>query len=163
MHTTSGRLAASGLRITRQRVAVLDVITPGEHLDVETVADRARHQLGALSTQAVYDVLRALGTAGLVRRIEPAGQPALYEIRVGDNHHHLVCRSCHTVVDIDCVTGSAPCLDALLPAGFLADEAEVTWWGQCAECRATGASGRTDSAIPKTTPPATPRRRGHHD
>ncbi len=139
MPDTAARLVESGLRVTRQRVAVLEAITPGEHLDVDTVAERARGTLGALSTQAAYDVLRALGGAGLVRRIEPAGQPALYEIRVGDNHHHLVCRDCGEIVDIDCATGAAPCLDATMPTGFLADEAEVTWWGRCARCRATGA------------------------
>lgn len=134
MADTVARLAESGLRVTRQRVAVLEAIPPGEHLDVDTLAARARTSPGALSTQAVYDVLRALGTAGLVRRIEPAGQPALYEIRVGDNHHHLVCRSCGAIVDVDCATGAAPCLDAPLPAGFVADEAEVTWWGYCPAC-----------------------------
>lgn len=138
MPATVARLVESGLRVTRQRVAVLDAITAGEHLDVDTVADRARTELGALSTQAAYDVLRALDAAGLVRRIEPAGQPALYEVRVGDNHHHLICRTCGTVLDVDCATGSAPCLDTPLPAGFVVDEAEVTWWGHCGACSAGG-------------------------
>jgi Fur family ferric uptake transcriptional regulator len=139
MADSAARLVESGLRVTKQRVAVLESISAGEHLDVDSIADRARRILGTLSTQAVYDVLRALDTAGLVRRIEPAGESALYEVRVGDNHHHLVCRTCRTIVDIDCATGSAPCLDAPLPNGFVADEAEVTWWGQCARCRAVGA------------------------
>jgi Fur family transcriptional regulator, stress-responsive regulator len=128
-------LSAAGLRVTRQRIAVLDAIDAGEHLDVDAITYRARNSLGSISTQAVYDVLRALDIAGLVRRIQPASQPALYEIRVGDNHHHLVCRQCGEVSDIECVTGLAPCLDAPLPEGFDADEAEITWWGTCAACR----------------------------
>jgi Fur family ferric uptake transcriptional regulator len=132
--TAAERLTGAGLRVTRQRLAVLAAISPGEHLEVDTVADRARGQLGTLSTQAVYDALRALDSVGLVRRIQPAGAPALYEIRVGDNHHHLVCRGCGRVVDVDCATGSAPCLDTPPPTGFVADEAEVTWWGYCAGC-----------------------------
>lgn len=135
--TAAQRLAGAGLRITRQRLAVLGAINPGEHVDVDTVAERARAELGTISTQAVYDALRALDVAGLVRRIEPAGAPALYEIRVGDNHHHLVCRGCGKVVDIDCATGEKPCLDPPEPAraGFLIDEAEVTWWGYCRTCQ----------------------------
>jgi Fur family ferric uptake transcriptional regulator len=132
--TAAQRLTGAGLRVTRQRLAVLDAIGPGEHLDVDTVAERARTELGALSTQAVYDALRALDTAGLVRRLQPAGAPALYEMRVGDSHHHLTCRDCGTVVDIDKAIGEVPCLDPAMPAGFLVDEAEVTWWGYCPDC-----------------------------
>lgn len=135
---TKGALGAAGLRITRQRVAVMEAIRRGEHVDVDTIVERARDALGTVSTQAVYDVLRALDRGGLIRKIEPAGKPALYEVRVGDNHHHLVCRQCGSITDVDCVTGLAPCLDAPLPDGFDVDEAEITWWGTCPECRNNG-------------------------
>jgi Fe2+ or Zn2+ uptake regulation protein len=137
MTSTSERIAGSGLRVTRQRVAVLDAISAGEHVDVDSVAGRVRSAIGSVSHQAVYDVLAALTGAGLLRRLEPAGRPALFEIRVADNHHHLVCRSCGEIVDIDCAVGSAPCLE---PSPFAAqrdftiDEAEVTWWGLCSTC-----------------------------
>lgn len=133
--STRTRLFDAGLRITRQRLAVLDAVTAGEHLDVDTTAERVRAQLGTISTQAVCDVLRVLDSAALIRRIEPAGRPALFEIRVGDNHHHLVCRQCGSVADVDCAAGATPCLDGPLPAGFVADEAEVTWWGTCLRCQ----------------------------
>ncbi|GAB7193339.1 fur family transcriptional regulator FurA3 [Kineococcus sp. NUM-3379] len=140
MHTTAAeRIRARGLRATRPRIAVLDVLdsaTGDRHLAAADVAERARAGLGALSTQAVYDCLEALTGAGLARRIEPAGHPARYESRVGDNHHHLVCRACGTTVDVDCVTGAAPCLDPSSTAGFTVDEAEVTFWGRCPSCRA---------------------------
>jgi Fur family transcriptional regulator, stress-responsive regulator len=136
------RLTGAGLRVTRQRLAVLDAITPGEHLDVETIIERARLDLGSVSTQAVYDALHALDTAGLVRRIEPGGGRALFEIRVGDNHHHLVCRSCGMVVDVDCAAGAAPCLDVPDRDGFVIDEAEVTWWGYCPDCQIASREGR---------------------
>jgi Fe2+/Zn2+ uptake regulation proteins len=128
------RLAAAGLRVTAPRVAVLDAIAPGEHLDADTVARRVRDRIGSVSTQAVYDVLRALTTAGMLRRIEPAGSPARYENRVADNHHHLVCRSCGMVTDVDCATGATPCLTPSDLAGFVVDEAEVTFWGLCRRC-----------------------------
>jgi Fur family transcriptional regulator, stress-responsive regulator len=133
--TAAERLRGAGLRVTRQRTAVLDAITPGEHLDAETIVDRVRTELGRVSTQAVYDALHALDAAGLTRRIELAGGPARFEIRVGDNHHHLVCRGCGMVVDVDCATGTAPCLDVPDSAGFVVDEAEVTWWGYCPACQ----------------------------
>jgi len=133
------RLRAVGLRVTAPREAVLEVLESGhgqgEHLAVATIAQRARKTLGSLSTQAVYDCLEVLTAAGLARRIEPAGHPARYEGRVGDNHHHLVCRSCGHTVDVDCVIGPAPCLTIPAPAGFLVDEAEVTFWGYCSSCR----------------------------
>jgi Fe2+ or Zn2+ uptake regulation protein len=131
----SRRIAATGLRVTRQRIAVLDSIQPGEHLGVEAVRARAQARLGAVSHQAVYDVLAALTGAGLLRRIEPAGTPALYEIRVADNHHHLICRECAAIADIDCATGAAPCLAPEDARGYLLDEAELTWWGLCEQCR----------------------------
>jgi len=136
----AARLRNHGLSATRPRLAVLAVLerasTGSEHLPVSTIADRARTQLGALSTQAAYDCLDALTGAGLVRRIEPAGSPALYEARVGDNHHHLVCRGCGRAVDVDCTIGAAPCLSAADhdTSGFVVDEAEVIFWGRCPTC-----------------------------
>ena len=131
------RVAGSSLRVTRQRVAVLAVIEPGEHLDADTIATRVRRVLGSISRQAVYDALSALARAHLIRMIEPAGSPVLHEIRVGDNHHHLVCRECGRVIDIDCATGAAPCLEPPEHHGFRIDEAEVTWWGLCEQCAST--------------------------
>ncbi|RDI74500.1 Fe2+/Zn2+ uptake regulation protein [Gaiella occulta] len=128
-------LRAAGLRVTAPRVAVLEVLAEAPHADADFVATAARARLGALSTQAVYDVLGALTRAGLLRRFEPAGSAARYERRTGDNHHHVVCRSCGAVDDVDCATGSAPCLSPSDTHGFDVDEAEVTWWGLCARCR----------------------------
>jgi Fur family ferric uptake transcriptional regulator len=128
-------LRTHGLRVTRPRLAVLDVLTRGGHFDVEEIAVRVRERLDSVSTQAVYDVLGALARAGLARRIEPAGSPALYEGRVNDNHHHVVCRGCGAVADVDCVTGSAPCLEPSAANGFVVDEAEVTFWGLCPGCQ----------------------------
>jgi Fur family transcriptional regulator, stress-responsive regulator len=125
-----------GLRVTRPRLAVLDVLGEGGHLDVEEITTRVRSRLDSVSTQAVYDVLGALSRAGLARRLEPAGSPARYESRVGDNHHHVVCRSCGVIADIDCVIGEAPCLDPDNAPGFQVDEAEVTFWGLCPHCQA---------------------------
>ena len=128
-------LRNAGLRVTGPRVAVLDAVYESPHCDVDAIAAAVRGgDLGKVSTQAVYDVLRALVTAGLVRRLEPAGSPTRYEARVGDNHHHLVCRECGRVVDVDCATGSAPCLQPSDTAGFAVDEAEVTYWGRCPDC-----------------------------
>ncbi|MDG4793546.1 Fur family transcriptional regulator [Micromonospora sp. WMMD1082] len=135
----SGRedlLRARGLRVTRPRLAVLDVLAEGGHLEVEEITRRVREQLGSVSTQAVYDVLGALSRAGLSRRIEPAGSPARYEARVGDNHHHVVCRGCGVIADVDCAVGAAPCLDPDTAHGFQVDEAEVTFWGLCPTCQA---------------------------
>jgi Fur family transcriptional regulator, stress-responsive regulator len=130
-------LRRSGLRVTAPRIAVYTAVAalPG-HPDVDAIAARVREQLGAVSTQAVYDGLRALTTVGLLRRIEPAGSPARYETRVGDNHHHVVCRVCGATRDIDCVAGAAPCLDPNETGGFTVDEAEVTFWGLCPDCSA---------------------------
>jgi Fur family transcriptional regulator, stress-responsive regulator len=129
-------LRSAGLRVTRPRLAVLDVLRDGGHLEVDEIAHRVRSRLDSVSTQAVYDVLGALSRAGLARRIEPAGSPALYEARVGDNHHHLVCRGCGVIADVDCAVGRAPCLDANNAHGFEVDEAEVTFWGLCPGCQA---------------------------
>jgi len=129
-------LRAAGLRVTRPRLAVLDVLQDGGHLEVDEIATLVRGRLDSVSTQAVYDVLGALSRAGLARRIEPAGSPALYEARAGDNHHHVVCRGCGTIADVDCVLGEAPCLDPDNARGFEVDEAEVTFWGLCPTCQA---------------------------
>jgi Fur family ferric uptake transcriptional regulator len=130
-------LRARGLRVTRPRLAVIAALEHAPHADADTVADLARTTLGAVSIQAVYDVLRALTDAGLVRRIEPAGSPARYELRVGDNHHHVVCRSCGAIADVDCAVGHTPCLTATDSHGFVIDEAEVTYWGLCPACSTT--------------------------
>ncbi|WP_035918109.1 Fur family transcriptional regulator [Knoellia sinensis] len=131
------RLRAAGLRVTRPRLAVLDLLAAHPHADTDALATQAREVLGAVSTQAVYDVLRALTDAGLVRRFEPAGSPARYELRVGDNHHHVVCRSCGAIADVDCAVGQQPCLDASQAHGFAIEEAEVTYWGLCPTCSAS--------------------------
>jgi Fur family ferric uptake transcriptional regulator len=128
-------LRGAGLRVTAPRVAVLSEVHDHPHADADTLASAVRSRLGSVSTQAVYDVLRALADAGLVRRIEPAGSPARYEARVGDNHHHVVCRSCGAIGDVDCAVGEAPCLEASDSHGFAVDEAEVTFWGLCPDCR----------------------------
>ena len=133
--TPEQQLRGAALRVTGPRVAVLTEVYAHPHADVDTLSAKVRARLGSVSTQAVYDVLRALTDAGLVRRIEPAGSPARFEARVGDNHHHVVCRTCFEVADIDCATGSAPCLDASSTNGFAIDEAEVTYWGICATCQ----------------------------
>src|SRR4051794_1067739 len=130
-------LRDAGLRVTGPRVAVLKALHAHPHGDTDTLADAARTELGAVSTQAVYDVLRALTDAHLVRRIEPAGSPARFELRVGDNHHHVVCRECGTIVDVDCAVGERPCLDPSDAHGFAIDEAEVTYWGRCPDCSVT--------------------------
>ncbi|HXH79587.1 Fur family transcriptional regulator [Nocardioides sp.] len=128
------RLRAASLRVTRPRLAVLAALQERPHVDTETVIATVRNELGAVSHQAVYDVLRVLTDAGLVRRIQPAGAVARYETRVGDNHHHVVCRSCGAIADVDCAVGSAPCLTASQDHGFVVDEAEVVYWGTCPGC-----------------------------
>ena len=130
------RLRDAGLRVTAPRVAVLGVLAESDdHPAVDDIVVRTRERLGRVSVQTVYDVLEVLAAKGLVRRIEPAGSPARFEARVGDNHHHVVCRTCGATADVDCVSGAAPCLDASDPAGFLIDEAEVIFWGRCPACR----------------------------
>jgi len=129
-------LRSRGLRVTRPRLAVLEVLGEGGHLEVDEIVNRVRERLDSVSVQAVYDVLGALARAGLARRIEPAGSPARYEARTGDNHHHIVCRGCGTVADVDCAVGRAPCLDPSDAQGFELDEAEVTFWGLCPACQA---------------------------
>jgi Fe2+ or Zn2+ uptake regulation protein len=127
-------LRGAALRVTRPRVAVLTAVHGHPHVDTDSIVGIVRGHLGGVSTQAVYDVLRALTVAGLVRRIEPAGSVARYESRVGDNHHHVVCRSCGDIADVDCDVGDMPCLTASGDHGYAIDEAEVVYWGLCPIC-----------------------------
>ncbi len=127
-------LRAAGLRVTAPRLAVLACVREGGHLAVEEIALKTRHRLGAVSTQAVYGVLHALTAASLVRRIEPPGSPVRFESRVGDNHHHLICRACSAVVDVGCAAGYAPCLEPSSGSGYSIDEAEIIYWGLCPAC-----------------------------
>ena len=127
-------LRAADLKVTRQRVAVLGAVRSHPHADTESIITTVRAELGEVSHQAVYDVLRALTAAHLVRRIEPAGSVARYESRVADNHHHVVCRSCGDIADVNCAVGQTPCLTASQDHGFVIDEAEVTYWGLCLPC-----------------------------
>jgi Fur family ferric uptake transcriptional regulator len=129
-------LRDAGLRVTRQRLAVLDALAELAHADTESVIGAVRRDLPEVSHQAVYDALRALTAAGLARRIQPNGSVARYEVRVGDNHHHLVCRSCGAITDVDCAVGEIPCLTASDDHGFVIDEAEVIYWGVCPDCSA---------------------------
>ena len=127
-------LRDSGLRVTRPRIAVLTAVHRHPHAETETLIGAVRTDLGTVSHQAVYDILRVLTTAGLVRRIEPSGSVPRYEARVGDNHHHVVCRSCGTVADVDCAVDYTPCLTPSDDHGFAIDEAEVVYWGRCPDC-----------------------------
>ena len=133
---TEAILRAHDLRVTRQRVAVFEAIRENPHADTNSVIDLVRERIGEVSHQAVYDALRALTEAGLLRHIQPSGSVARYESRVGDNHHHVVCRSCGSVADVDCVVGEAPCVEGSDDHGFSIDECEVTFWGLCPTCRA---------------------------
>ncbi|MFP5070771.1 Fur family transcriptional regulator [Pseudonocardia nantongensis] len=135
-------LRAASLRVTRPRLAVLTAVHDHPHADTDSIIRGVREDLGEVSHQAVYDVLRALTGAGLVRRIQPSGSVARYEARVGDNHHHVVCRSCGAIADVDCTVGAAPCLTASDDSGFVIDEAEVVYWGRCPDCSSTD-PGRT--------------------
>jgi len=139
-------LRAADLRVTRPRLAVLRAVRRHPHADTSSVLAAVRSEEPTVSHQAVYDVLGVLSDSGLVRRIQPAGSVARYELRVGDNHHHVVCRSCGTVADVDCAVGVRPCLDASDTHGFVVDEAEVTYWGLCPDC-STQTSTRPPTAI----------------
>ena len=143
-------LRAAGLRVARPRLAVLDAVHANPHVSTEALITAARAHLGAVSHQAVYDVLDVLTDRGLVRRIQPQGSVARYEARVGDNHHHLVCRSCGAISDVDCATGEAPCLTPSGGEGFVVDEAEVIYWGRCRSCAA---------ALPPFHTPTVPQQR----
>lgn len=140
-HDAAAELRSAGLRVTAARLAILNTVRAGDHLDVEAVTSRVRERLGHVSFQAVYEALHAFTATGLVRRIEPAGSPARFECRVGDNHHHLVCRECGRVTDVDCTVGEAPCLEPANDAGYLVNEADVTFWGFCPDCRQDSEGG----------------------
>lgn len=141
-------LRGASLRVTRPRVAVLEAVHQHPHADTDTVIQAVRRDQASVSHQAVYDVLRALTDAGLVRRIQPAGATARYEARVGDNHHHVVCRSCGAIADVDCAVGHSPCLTASDDHGFVVEEAEVVYWGTCPAC-ATAQSTTPITASPE--------------
>lgn len=143
-------LRSHGLNVTAQRLAVLDAVAARPHCSADDVLDAVRTQIGAVSRQAVYDALSVFTDKQLVRRIQPAGSPARYETRVGDNHHHLICRLCGRVVDTDCATGEAPCLTAVDDFGYELDEAEVVYWGRCPDCVAGDATS-TPTSTPGTT------------
>ncbi|WP_431816322.1 Fur family transcriptional regulator [Gordonia jacobaea] len=134
------QLREAGMRVTAPRLAVLEVLAEHPHSTADVVARGVREQLGAVSTQTIYDVLRSCTDNGLLRSIEPAGSAVRYETRTADNHHHLVCRTCGEIVDIDCVVGQAPCLIPDDDHGYSIDEAEVTFWGQCPSCRAAASN-----------------------
>ena len=130
-------LRGAALRVTRPRLAVLNAVHAHPHADTDSIIQASRRDLPEVSHQAVYDVLRALTDAGLIRRIQPSGSVARYEARVGDNHHHVVCRSCGMIADVDCAIGAAPCLTMSDDHGFSVDEAEVIYWGRCPDCTPT--------------------------
>jgi len=145
-------LRQRGIQVTAQRLAVLRAVSGEPHITADAVAEAVRAEIGAISLQAVYDALGALVAGGLIRRIQPAGSPARFEDRVGDNHHHLICRVCGHVVDVDCAIGDAPCLTAADDNGYEIDEAEVAYWGRCPDC-----VGHTTRRAKSTT-----RARSHH-
>lgn len=128
-------LREHGVPVTVQRLAVLRAVSGRPHATADTIAESVRAEIGTISRQAVYNVLAVLSEKGLIRRIQPAGSSARYEDRVGDNHHHLVCRRCGKTVDVDCAVGETPCLTAAADSGFQIDEAEVVYWGTCPECQ----------------------------
>lgn len=128
-------LREHGLQVTAQRIAVLEAVSERPHCTADDVAEDVRAEIGTISKQAVYDALGILVETGLIRRIQPAGSSALYEDRVGDNHHHVICRNCGMAADVDCATGDTPCLSAADNSGFEIDEAEVIFWGTCPQCQ----------------------------
>ena len=136
MFDSSAILRKHGVPITAQRLAVLRAVSSRPHATADAIAEAVRAEIGVISRQSVYNALGMLAEKGLIRRIQPAGSAALYEDRVGDNHHHLICRTCGTTADVDCAVGKAPCLSASDNAGFRIDEAEVIYWGTCPECQA---------------------------
>jgi Fur family transcriptional regulator, stress-responsive regulator len=141
-------LRNAGLQVTAQRLAVYGEVIEHPHARADAITAAVRDALGTISTQAVYDALGALVEVGLVRRIQPAGSPARYESRVGDNHHHLICRVCGAAVDVDCAVGEVPCLQANDEHGFEIDEAEVIYWGRCPDCRNAGEQPSSSSSSP---------------
>lgn len=149
-------LRARGIHVTAQRLAVYRAVAAHPHSTADAVAEAVRSEIGAISLQSVYDALTLLTTEGLIRRIQPAGSSARFETRVGDNHHHLICRLCGRVVDVDCVVGSAPCLQVVDDKGYEIDEAEVAYWGRCPDCLAKA------QATSRSDPPARRRRSGRN-
>jgi Fur family transcriptional regulator, stress-responsive regulator len=139
-------LREHGVHVTAQRLAVLRAVSSHPHCTAEGVAEHVRAEIGTISRQAVYDALGILADNGLIRRIQPAGSPALYECRVGDNHHHLICRTCGKTADVDCTVGNAPCLTPADTAGYQIDEAEVIFWGKCPDCLAAPHGSADDRA-----------------
>jgi len=137
MNSAAQRLNDHGLPVTAQRIAILESLSSHPHATADNVAELVNSQIGSISKQAVYNSLHLLSEKGIIRRIQPAGSPARYEDRVGDNHHHLICRDCGKTVDVDCAVGQAPCLTASHDAGFKIDEAEVIYWGTCPQCQST--------------------------
>ncbi len=135
-------LRQHGLHVTAQRLAVLRAVAGQPHITADGVAEIAGSEIGTISRQAVYDALGALVEKGILRRIQPTGSSARFETRVGDNHHHLVCRVCGNVVDVDCAVGSAPCLTPAQDAGYDVDEAEVVYWGRCPRCQASSLTAK---------------------
>lgn len=144
-------LREHGVPVTAQRLAVLRAVSGRPHATADAIIVQVRSELGTVSKQAVYNVLGTLSERGLLRRIQPAGSPALYETRVGDNHHHLVCRSCGTTADVDCSLGATPCLTAAHDHGFVIDEAEVVYWGTCPDCLKAG-RGRSSTFSQPSNP-----------
>ena len=141
-------LRQHGLPVTAQRLAVLRAVTGRPHATADDIAGQVRAEIGTISRQAVYNTVTLLAEKGLIRRIQPAGSSARYEDRTGDNHHHLVCRSCGKTVDVDCAVGHTPCLTASDNSGFVVDEAEVVYWGTCPACLGTDAQRKTGSGKP---------------
>ncbi|MCB1097466.1 MAG: Fur family transcriptional regulator [Verrucomicrobiales bacterium] len=136
MSNPADLLRERGVPVTAQRLAVLQAVSNHPHATADIIAEDVRNRIGTISKQAVYDALGLLARKGLIRRIQPAGSPALFEDRVGDNHHHVICRSCGKTGDVDCAVGETPCLTAHSDSGFQIDEAEVIYWGTCPECLA---------------------------
>jgi Fe2+ or Zn2+ uptake regulation protein len=151
--TIAEELRGAGLRVTAARVALLETVRRGDHLGAEALASGVRDRVGHVSLQAVYEALHVLAAAGLIHRIEPAGSPARYDGRVGDNHHHVVCRSCGVIADVDCAVGEAPCLTASDDRGFSIDEAQVIYWGLCPACSAEGSTGPSRASLPDARAP----------
>lgn len=139
-------LRQRGIQVTAQRLAVLRAVASQPHITADAVAEAVRSEIGAISLQSVYDCLGVLHAERLIRRIQPAGSPARFETRVGDNHHHLICRTCGRTVDIDCAVGAAPCLTAADDTGYEIDEAEVVYWGRCPDCLKRSKAGRLKAA-----------------
>jgi Fur family ferric uptake transcriptional regulator len=149
-NNSANLLRLHGIQVTAQRVAVLAAVSGRPHGTADDVAKVVRGEIGAISRQAVYDALGLLADKGLIRRIQPAGSPARYEARTGDNHHHVICRACGRMVDVDCAVGAAPCLNPADDSGFDIDEAEVVYWGRCPECQdqTPVQSGTEEESVP---------------